>query len=279
MPGNKFINLPIVRNLRQQDLKEEAKKTTRRLPRIIHPAWRDFSKWEWGRLIAKAMGVWIVTTWLFYRSIIALIPMLSVFVWRLYLRAVELEREKQNDLQKQFKDAIEAISASLNIGYSLENAVMEAKKELALIYPENARISREMQIMVRQLRLQMAVESVFVEWAKRLDLSDARNFVEVFVVAKRTGGNMVKIIQNTVRQIGDEIDVRREIDTLLAAKKYEFRVMAVIPYGIIAYMQLSFPEFMDSLYGNAIGVGVMSVCLAGYMGAYYLGLRIIKIDV
>lgn len=268
-----------MRSLKRQDFKEEEKKTARRLHRIIHPAWRDFSKWEWGRLIAKAMGVWIVTTWLFYRSIIALIPMLSMFAWRLYLQALELEREKQNDLQKQFKDAIEAISASLNIGYSLENAVMEAKKELALIYPENARISREMQIMVRQLRLQMAVESVFVEWAKRLDLSDARNFVEVFVVAKRTGGNMVKIIQNTVRQIGDEIDVRREIDTLLAAKKYEFRVMAVIPYGIIAYMQLSFPEFMDSLYGNAIGVGVMSVCLAGYMGAYYLGLRIIKIDV
>ncbi len=234
---------------------------------------------EWARLIAKAMGGWFITTWLFYRNVIALIPLLPLLVWKTYLGAIELEREKQLDLQKQFKDAIQSISSSLNIGYSLENAVIESKKELALIYPENARISREMQIMVRQLRLQMAVETVFEEWAKRLDLSDARSFVEVFVAAKKTGGNMVKIIQSTVRQIGDEIDVRREIDTLLAAKKYEFRVMSVIPYGIIGYMQLSFPEFMDSLYGNAIGVGVMSVCLAGYMGAYYLGLRIIKIDV
>ncbi len=268
-----------MRSLRRQDLKEGEKKTSSKLPKIIHPAWRDFSKWEWGRLIAKAMGVWIITTCLFYRSVIALIPTLPVFVWRMYLGAVELEEEKQIDLQKQFKDAIESISSSLNIGYSLENAVIEAEKELTLIYPENTRILREMQIMVRELRLQMTVEQVFVEWAERLELSDARSFVDVFVVAKKTGGNMVKIIQNTVRQIGDEIDVRREIDTLLAAKKYEFRVMAVIPYGIIAYMQLSFPEFMDSLYGNPIGVGVMSVCLAGYMGAYYLGLRIIKIDV
>lgn len=278
-----------MRSLKPQGLKvgrkrknkeaSDKEKTVKRSPDIIHPAWREFCKWEWGRLILKAFGVWLITTWLFYRSMIALIFTLPVFVLRLYLGAVELEREKLMDLQMQFKDAIQSISASLNIGYSLENAVVEAKKELLLIYPEDARISREMQIMVRQLRLQMAVEPVFTEFAQRLNLSDARSFVEVFIVAKKTGGNMVKIIQNTVKQIGDEIDVRREIDTILAAKKYEFRVMAVIPYGIIAYMQLSFPEFMDSLYGNAIGVGVMSVCLAGYMGAYCLGLRIIKIDV
>lgn len=42
--------------------------------------------------------------------------------------AIELEREKQLDLQKQFKDAIQSISSSLNIGYSLENAVIESKR-------------------------------------------------------------------------------------------------------------------------------------------------------
>ncbi len=78
---------------------------------------------------------------------------------------------------------------------------------------------------------------------------------------------MISIIRNTANQIGDKIDVKREIDTVLAAKKYEFRVMAAIPYAIIGYMSLSFPEFMDSLYGNIMGIGVMSACLAIYLGA------------
>ena len=90
---------------------------------------------------------------------------------------------------------------------------------------------------------------------------------------------MIAIIQATVRQIGDKIDVKREIDTILAAKRYEFRVMSMIPYGIIGYMSLSFPEFMDSLYGNILGMGVMTVCLGIYLGAYYLGVRLIKIEV
>ena len=257
MRGEKFMNLSVVAKLRQQ----------------------EFKRWEWVQLVLNATGVWLITAWLFYRSALGLILLIPLWIWKFRLSAMELRQKKLLDLQVQFKDAIQSISASLNIGYSLENAVVEAQKELKLIYKEDARISKEMQIAVRELRLQMPVEQVFVELANRLELADAKSFVEVFVAAKKTGGNMVKIIQNTVRQIGDEIDVRREINTILAAKKYEFRVMSVIPYAIIGYMQLSFPEFMDSLYGNVIGVGVMSICLVGYMAAYYLGLKIIKIDV
>lgn len=55
--------------------------------------------------------------------------------------------------------------------------------------------------------------------------------------------------------------------------------MAVIPYVIIAYMLLSFPEFMDCLYGNMIGTGVMSVCLLVYLAAYAFGVRLVKIEV
>ena len=122
-------------------------------------------------------------------------------------------------------------------------------------------------------------EQIFEDFAKRVRLEDVRNFANVFAAAKRSGGDMIAIIQNTVNQIGDKIDVRREIDTILAAKRYEFKVMAVIPYVIIAYMLLSFPEFMDCLYGNMIGTGVMSVCLLVYLAAYAFGVRLVKIEV
>ena len=55
--------------------------------------------------------------------------------------------------------------------------------------------------------------------------------------------------------------------------------MSIVPYGIIGYMSLSFPEFMNELYGNMAGIGVMTLCLGIYAGAYYLGIRILRIDV
>ena len=55
--------------------------------------------------------------------------------------------------------------------------------------------------------------------------------------------------------------------------------MCVIPYAMILYMQFSFPEFMSALYGNVIGIGVMTVCLGIYMAAYVIGARLIRIEV
>ena len=133
--------------------------------------------------------------------------------------------------------------------------------------------------MVQQIYIRLPAEQIFEDFAKRVRLEDVRNFADVFAAAKRSGGDMIGIIKNTVEQIGDKIDVRREIDTLLAAKQYEFKVMAVIPYTIIAYMTLSFPEFMDCLYGNIIGTGVMSVCLGIYLAAYAFGVKLVKIEV
>ena len=195
------------------------------------------------------------------------------------MMAEEKRQGKVLEFQIQFKEAVQAISSELNIVYSVENAVCEAQKELLLIYPEQARISKELQLMVRQMRFQMPVEQVFTEFADRMEIEDVSNFVDVFISAKRSGGNMVSIIQNTVKQISDKIDVRREIETILAAKKYEFKIMAIIPYAIIGYMTFSFPEFMDNLYGNLLGIGVMTLCLISYLAAYYMGLKIITIDI
>ncbi len=50
----------------------------------------------------------------------------------------------------------------------------------------------------------------------------------------------------------------------------------MIPFGIVAYMKLSFPEFMDALYGNLIGAGVMSACLGGVPGRLVSPGKIVK---
>ena len=195
------------------------------------------------------------------------------------MMAGETCRKKESAFARQFKEAILTVSSALNTGYSVENAFRETKKELLLIYPEDARISKELQIVVRQLRLQVPVEQAREEFAGRVDLEDLRSFTAVFIAGKRSGGDMLAIIKDTAAQIGDKIDVKREIETILAAKQYEFRVMSAVPYVIIGYMTLSFPEFMGTLYGNLAGTGVMTVCLLIYVGAYYLGLKIIRIEV
>lgn len=230
-------------------------------------------------MMLKASVVTGLTAWLYYRSAWAMAGLLPVWYW--YYKGLEREcvSRKERDFQLQFKEMIQAVSSSLSTGYSIENAIKESQKELRLLYSDKEPITRELMILVRQLRVQIPVEQAMEEFADRVELEDVQNFAAVFVTAKRSGGDMIAIIKSTTNQIGDKIDVRREIQTILASKRYEFKVMSAVPYGIIAYMGISFPEFMTCLYGNIIGIGVMTVCLGIYIAAYYLGVRLTEIEV
>lgn len=230
-------------------------------------------------MILKSSFVTGVTAWLYYRQTAAVLCLMPVWVW--YYRKLEKEcvRKKEQQFLVQFKEMIQTISSALNTGYSVENAFRECQKELGLLYSGRAPVMRETDILVRQLRMRIPVEQAMEEMADRTGLEDVENFAAVFVTAKRSGGDMIAIIRNTAEQIADKIDVHREIQTILAAKRYEFTVMSAIPYIMIAYMSLSFPEFMVCLYGNAIGTGVMTVCLLIYIGAYALGAGLIEIEV
>ena len=89
----------------------------------------------------------------------------------------------------------------------------------------------------------------------------------------------MEIIRNVVHQMGDKIDVEREIQTVISAKKMELRIMTMIPLAMIVYLKICFPEFLRVLYGNVVGIVIMSVCLAIYLIAYEIGKRMVEIEV
>ena len=99
------------------------------------------------------------------------------------------------------------------------------------------------------------------------------------LTAKRTGGDMNRVIQKVARMLGDKIDVKKEIEATLAAKKSEQMIMSLMPAGIIMYLQMTSPGFLSVLYGNPFGIAAMSICLVIYATAYWLGRKIVDIEV
>lgn len=217
--------------------------------------------------------------YLYYESVWAIVLLSPGMLWYMKMWERECIQQKQREFRQQFQEAIRLMLASLSVGYSLENAIKETKKDLDILYSGQTAIQREFNYMLRQIYVQMPMEQILEEWAERVKQEDLRNFVNVFVTARKSGGDLLAIIRDSIGQIRDKIDVEREIETLIAAKKYEFKVMSAIPFGIIAYMKISFPEFMQMLYGNVLGAGVMSICLAIYAGAYYFGRKIVNIEI
>ena len=133
--------------------------------------------------------------------------------------------------------------------------------------------------MESQKKVSVPVEELFLSLGERSGIEDIENFAAVFSTAKRTGGDMDKVIQTSARMLGDKIDVQKEIEATLSAKKAEQTIMSFMPAGIILYLQLTSPGFLEVLYGNAFGIFAMTVCLGIYMLSYWMGKRIVDIDV
>ena len=218
-------------------------------------------------------------TYLFYDSPAMVLMLIPVGIWYQHEWREERCKKKELEFRGQFQNSIQIVSSLLRAGYSVENAFRETEKELKPLYPSDSRIRKEYERMNRELDMNQSLEYVLKSFAKRVQQEDVDNFVTVFATAKRIGGDSIGILRDTVRMIAGKIETEREIQTLLASKKLEFRIMCVIPLGMIFYMRLAFPEFLSVLYGNPAGGILMSICLGVYLFAYRMGNRMLRITV
>ena len=214
---------------------------------------------------------------LFYKSVWAVILYLPFgFIFLEYKRRILCEKRKW-EFNQQFRQGILCLSSALNAGYSIENAFLEASSDLELMYTKEEDIIREFRWMNQQLALNKNVEEVLLELAERTKVEDVESFAEIVKTAKRTGGDLIKVIKQTEKNIGEKIEVQRELETLISAKKLETNIMSVVPLGIIGYLWLSSPGFLDCLYHNLLGCIIMTVILIVYIIVYLVGRKITDI--
>lgn len=227
-----------------------------------------------------AMGLLVdgVIAYTFYRSFYVFLGLLPlVFLYPLY-RKTELKRRRLRELNLQFKEAILILASSLSAGYSIENALDASGQELQTLYGSQGLITREFAYMVQQMRMNRPVESVMMELAERSGLEDVENFARIFAVAKRSGGQLVPIINHTVGVMNDKIQVQEEIRTLTSSRQFEQKIMNLIPFFIILYIDGTSPGFFDMMYDSTMGRVIMSICLAVYLAAYLMAGMILKIE-
>ena len=104
--GERFRRLPIKKNYWQQDITHR------------EHAWN----------LAKALGITVVTAWLYYHSLWTAWLLFPLFFWHYFMMEEEYAKKKELDFQIQFKEAIQAVSSALNTGYSVENAFREGSQ-------------------------------------------------------------------------------------------------------------------------------------------------------
>ncbi|MCI7492299.1 MAG: type II secretion system F family protein [Lachnobacterium sp.] len=237
------------------------------------------SKKEAAIVILESIAISVLISKLFFDSFWGMTasPAILLIMWK---KTIEQKLEERNKkVAMEFQTMLKNVSSSLLAGFSLENAFVEAEKELKQMYGEKSYMFLELQNINKKVGMNTPLEEPLEDLAERTGMEDIYNFIDILSFAKRAGGNFVEIIDNTINKMWAKYETAREIDVAISAKKLEQKVMSVIPVVLLAYMKLTSAEYMSVLYGNVAGVLFMTVCLLAYGGAIYLAGKILQIKV
>lgn len=228
----------------------------------------EFAKMLSVRDLVWGVGITLFFAYFFYRSFWAIPFMVPVGILTIRLRQEKDQKEKNRYHLEQFKECIISVETSLRAGYAVENAFVESIRDMKMMFGESSRIVGELLFIQKGLRNNETLESLLLAVARESVNGEVAEFAEVFSIAKRNSGNVSGVIDIYSEIISQRLESEQEIQTLLASKRMEQRIMNVMPFAMVLYLDFANPGYFDVLFHNLTGVILMSACLIVYLTAF-----------
>lgn len=228
--------------------------------------------------LAKLFGLAILISVVFFGQIKA-----CIFVLPLTLVIWKIDRENYRDKQKskikgEFKNLIVCLAGNLGAGYALENAFVMSLRDIKK-QDEKCVLGQYEQLITNELACNVSLADILIRIAKKSDVDEIQGLSSMIVASKRYGGDIIHLIKQYSKNITDQNATQTEIDSLLAAKKLEGKVMILAPLAMILYMKLTNPSYMNILYTTLLGKIIMSACLIIMLVAIVMTEKIVRIEV
>lgn len=185
-------------------------------------------------------------------------------------------RIRKQQYLEQFKECVLSVLGAIKAGYAVENAFAESIADMEIMYGKGCWIAEEIRAVCRGLQNNKTLEGALMELGRRSGLEEITEFAEVFAIAKRNSGNIPDTIAIYSKIITDKLELTAELETLLAAKQLEQKVMSIMPFLIVLYLGYTNPGYFDMMFHNVMGVAIMTGCLVVYLGAYALAEKIFE---
>ncbi len=208
---------------------------------------------------------------LFYKTPYVLLASLPLtFLSHSLYKEYQINKRKEL-LIEQFRDLLYSFSASVAAGRPLTEAVSEGIEYLNVLYEADTPMLGELAYMKEQIEAANEdAADLFLKLGKRSGIRDITIFAEVWKIAVSSGADLVKVIGITSQILIDKVTVVRDIKAYVAQKRFEGRVIAVMPVFIIAFLNLIAPDYLAPLYGSIQGFKVMTLSLIMTAAGYYI---------
>ncbi|MGN0205399.1 MAG: type II secretion system F family protein [Coprococcus sp.] len=232
---------------------------------------KTWIEWLKGILLISVAG------WLCFRSWKACL--VGMILLPFYLKSIKKEkiRKKQVLLWGEFRDVMAMLYSSTAAGGTMEKALRDARQDMKASENRYQLLLPEFERMCLRLDRNIPMEEVLNDFAARSQDEDITYFVQLLSIAQKSGGSLADIIHHTADMMNMRMEINTEIETILAGKRGELKVMLIVPPAILLYMNLCSPDYMAVLYSTLAGRFVMVIALFAYGAAAVIGRKILDI--
>ena len=191
----------------------------------------------------------------------------------------DYKTEKRNQIKKEFMDALRKMSALFASGHPLEDVFLPSAEYVETIWGTKSTIASGFREIMNRIGMNVSAEDAFLEFASETKDEDIVGFAGMVLYVRRGHGRLSETLSDCSRQLSENMKTTLDINNILAAKRYEFRIMRLLPIGIILGVRLTSFSFVEDMYRTNAGMICMAVCLGIYLFSIFLGNRISRVEV
>ncbi len=218
--------------------------------------------------------------YIFYKSF--LISFIFMIIPFLFKKSYEdyICKKRKLELTNQFKDMLYTLSSSIASGKQLRESLKESEISLNIIYGEQAYIVRELKEINRRIEVSKEDENkLLIDFANRTGIEDIENFADICTICKKTGADLNNMILKTSTLLTEKMNIEKDIKAIVVQKKYESKIISLMPIFIILFLNVTSPDYLDTMYYTLQGKIIMTLALMVSAFSYKMMERLTEIKI
>lgn len=191
-----------------------------------------------GGMVSLFMGMHIVVA--------AGIGVISAFALpKLGLKFMAASRQKA--FTKHFANAVDVLIRGVRSGLPVSECLNIIGREL----PDP--VGEEFRLLIEGQKLGISLDELLRRALERMPTSDFKFFAIVLQIQQTTGGNLADTLENLSNVLRERKKMKDKVQALSSEAKSSAAIIASLPFGVMALIQFTNPEFLAPLFDENIG--------------------------
>lgn len=230
--------------------------------------------------VAIFVAIFFITLMAFKSTFMSFMLSLMSFFYPKAMKKNE-KKNKENLINTQLMDALSSITNSLKAGLSINSALIKCAEDLERMY-SHVKVKPmldEFKKVKNDLSMGTSVEDVLLDFSSRLKTEEVEDLVNSIIIVRQKGGNLVEVMVNVNTTLRDKILIKKEIEVLTSSKKFEAKIVSIIPVLIVLSLSIFSPDYMKPLYSSALGKILIILGFLLLVANYFIGRKIVDIKI